>query len=270
MLEKIKEAADYIKSKVDLKPEIGLILGSGLGVLADEVKDSVQIPYSKIPNFPESTVEGHAGQLVIGLLEGKPVIAMQGRFHYYEGYSMQEITLPVRVMKLLGINKLLVTNAAGGVNRNFNPGDLMIITDHINLMGSNPLIGKNIAEFGTRFPDMSEPYNKGLIKLAEEIGKSNGIITRKGVYAAMSGPNYETPFEIRFLANNGVDAVGMSTVPEVIVANHMNIDVLGISLITNMAAGILAKPLSHSEVVDTAERVKPEFIKLVRGILKNI
>lgn len=270
MFVEIKEAAEYIKQKIDLEPEVGLILGSGLGILAEEIEDSVIIPYQEIPNFPVSTVEGHAGRLVIGRLEGKPVVAMQGRFHYYEGYSMQKLTLPVRVMKMLGVEKLLVTNAAGGVNRNFNPGDFMIITDHVNLMGDNPLRGQNLEEFGPRFPDMTEAYNHELIKLAERVGAEKGIMIRKGVYAALSGPSYETPAEIRFLASNGFDAVGMSTVPEVIVANHMGLDVLGISCITNMAAGILARPLNHEEVMETAERVKPKFITLVRGILKEI
>ncbi|MDI3546681.1 MAG: purine-nucleoside phosphorylase [Halanaerobiales bacterium] len=270
MFVEIKEAAEYIKQKIDLEPEVGLILGSGLGILAEEIEDSIVIPYQEIPNFPVSTVEGHAGRLVIGRLEGKPVVAMQGRFHYYEGYSMQKLTLPVRVMKMLGVEKLLVTNAAGGVNRNFNPGDFMIITDHVNLMGDNPLRGQNLEEFGPRFPDMTEAYNHELIKLAERVGAEKGIMTRKGVYAALSGPSYETPAEIRFLASNGFDAVGMSTVPEVIVANHMGLDVLGISCITNMAAGILARPLNHEEVMETAERVKPKFITLVRGILKKI
>ncbi len=270
MMNKIKKAGDFLKGRINGKPEIGLIFGSGLGVLADEIEESICIPYDEIPDFPVSTVKGHAGRLVIGRLEGKSVIAMQGRFHYYEGYSMQKLTLPVRVMKLLGIDKLLVTNAAGGVNRNFNPGDLMLITDHINLMGANPLIGKNLEQLGPRFPDMSEAYSPELIRLAEEVGAEKGIATRKGVYAAMSGPSYETPFEIRFLSRNGIDAVGMSTVPEVIVANHMNLDVLGISCITNMAAGIMAQSLEHKEVVETAERVKPRFISLVRGVLKLI
>ena len=270
MLEEIKEAAKYIEDNIELKPEIGLILGSGLGVMAEDIENAVEFKYEKLPNFPVSTVEGHAGKLIVGKLEGKKVIAMQGRFHYYEGYSMQEITLPVRVMKLLGINKMLVTNAAGGVNRNFNPGDFMIISDHINLTGDNPLRGENIDKFGPRFPDMSEAYNQDLIELAEGVAAENNQLIRKGVYAGMAGPSFETPAEIRYLAGCGVDAVGMSTVPEVIVANHMGLDVLGISCITNMAAGILAHPLNHDEVIEITEKVKPEFVQLVRGIIQEL
>ena len=270
MLDKIKEAADYITKKIDYKPDIGLILGSGLGVLAEDIVDKIEIEYKDIPNFPVSTVEGHAGKLIIGKLEGKNVAAMQGRFHYYEGYSMQEITMPVRVMKLLEIDRMIVTNAAGGINRNFNPGDFMIITDHLNLMGDNPLIGENYKEFGPRFPDMSEAYNKNLRKIAEKTAREESLVIRNGVYAGMSGPSFETPTEIRKLRKDGADAVGMSTVPEVIVANHMDIDVLGISCITNMAAGILPQPLTHEEVIEVTEKVKPEFKKLVKTMLKRI
>ncbi|MFW5988508.1 MAG: purine-nucleoside phosphorylase [bacterium] len=270
MLEKIKNAANYIEEKINLELEVGLILGSGLGILAEDIEDKVEIEYEEIPNFPVSTVEGHAGQLVIGKLEGKNVVALQGRFHYYEGYTMQEITIPVRVMKLLGIEKMIVTNAAGGINRNFNLGDFMIITDHINLMGDNPLIGENYSEFGPRFPDMSEAYNKKLRDIAEKTAREEGLTIRNGVYAGMSGPSFETPTEIRKLRKDGADAVGMSTVPEVIVANHMDIDVLGISCITNMAAGILPQPLTHKEVIEITEKVKPEFKKLVRKTLENI
>jgi len=270
LLEKIKEAVSYLEDKISIDIEVGLILGSGLGVLAEDIENKVKIKYEEIPNFPVSTVEGHAGQLVIGKLEGKNVVAMQGRFHYYEGYSMQEITIPVRVMKLLGINNMIVTNAAGGINRNFDPGDFMIITDHLNLMGDNPLIGENYNEFGPRFPDMSNAYNKELREIAEKTARKEGLTIRNGVYAGMSGPSFETPTEIRKLRKDGADAVGMSTVPEVIVANHMDIDVLGISCITNMAAGILPQPLTHEEVIEITEKVKPEFQKLVRETLKNI
>ena len=270
MLDKIKEAVSYIEDKINIDIEIALILGSGLGVLAEDIENRVEIKYEEIPNFPVSTVEGHAGQLVIGKLEGKNVVAMQGRFHYYEGYTMQEITIPVRVMKLLGIENMIVTNAAGGINRNFNPGDFMIITDHINLMGDNPLIGENYNEFGPRFPDMSEAYNGELRDIAEKTARKEGLTIRNGVYAGMSGPSFETPTEIRKLRKDGADAVGMSTVPEVIVANHMDIDVLGISCITNMAAGILPQPLTHEEVIEITEKVKPEFKKLVRTTLKKI
>lgn len=269
-MKKIKDTAAYIEEKISIKPDIGLILGSGLGVLAAEVKNSVKIKYSDIPNFPVSTVAGHAGQFVIGELAGKKVIAMQGRFHYYEGYSMQEVVIPVRVMKLMGINKLIVTNAAGGINLNFEPGDFMIISDHINLTGHNPLRGENIEEFGPRFPDMSQAYDLELISKAEQVAAELGILTRKGIYVGLGGPNYETPAEIRFLRYSGADAVGMSTVPEVITANHMGIRVLGISCITNMAAGVLPQPLNHEEVMEVAEKVKPEFITYVRGILSEV
>jgi purine-nucleoside phosphorylase len=270
MLNKIDKAVKKIQKNVDIEPEIGLILGSGLGVMGEDIENPTKFKYEDLPNFPVSTVEGHAGQLIVGELEGKKVVAMQGRFHYYEGYSMQVITVPVRVMQLLGIEKMLVTNAAGGVNRNFNPGDFMIISDHINLTGDNPLRGENIDEFGPRFPDMSEAYNKNLIKMAEGVATKNNLLVRKGVYAGMAGPSFETPAEIRYLSGCGVDAVGMSTVPEVIVANHMGLEVLGISCITNMAAGILAQPLNHEEVIEITEEVRPEFVKLVRGIIQEL
>lgn len=267
---KILEAVNYIKAQISFEPEIGLILGSGLGVLANEVENPVIIPYEAIPNFPKSTVQGHAGRLVIGTLEGKRVLVMQGRFHYYEGYTMDEVTLPVRVMKLLGIHSLIVTNAAGGVNENFHVGDLMFIRDHINMMGTNPLIGKNYEEFGHRFPDMTHGYHPEFVKMAEEVAEKNGIPVQKGIYLAVTGPSYETPAEIKAFRRWGADAVGMSTVPEVIVANHMKMRVLGISCITNMAAGVLPQPLNHDEVMETAEITKPKFIKLVRGIVKEV
>jgi purine-nucleoside phosphorylase len=270
MIESINQAVEFIESKVNFKPDIALILGSGLGVLAEEISDKKVLKYEDIPNFPVSTVEGHAGQFVFGNLEGKKVVAMQGRFHYYEGYSMQEIALPIRVMYKMGAKNLIVTNAAGGINRNFKPGNFMIIQDHINLMGDNPLKGENIEEFGPRFPDMSEVYNKELRELAEKTALENKINTVKGVYCALSGPNYETPAEIRYLRSSGGDAIGMSTVPETITANHMGMEILGISCITNMAAGVLPKPLDHKEVMEIAEKVKPKFSKLIRGILKEM
>lgn len=270
MIEAIKNNAEKILDQIDFKAEIGLILGSGLGVLAEKIEDPVFINYEDLDNFPVSTVEGHAGRFVIGELSGKKVIAMQGRFHYYEGYSLKEITLPIRVMKEVGIKKLILTNAAGGVNKNFSAGEFMVISDHINLLGDNPLIGENMDEYGPRFPDMTEAYDKELIKKAESSAAKNGILIRKGIYAAMTGPTYETPAEIQFLDAIGADAVGMSTVPEVITARHMDIRVLGISCITNMAAGILAQPLSHEEVVETAERVRPQFLRLMKDIVKNI
>lgn len=270
MIRDIKNNAKIIVEKLDYKPKIGLILGSGLGVMAEEIENPVYIDYGELKNFPISTVEGHAGRFVIGELEGKKVIAMQGRTHYYEGYSMQELVMPVRIMREVGIEKLILTNAAGGVNEEFSAGEFMIISDHINLMGDNPLIGENLAEFGPRFPDMSEAYNKELIELAEDVARKSGILTRKGIYAAESGPSYETPAEIKYLRTIGADAVGMSTVPEVIAANHMGLGIIGISCITNMAAGILPQPLNHKEVVEIAEKVRPDFIKLMRGIIKNI
>lgn len=269
-INKLRESCDYIKSKIKDVPEVGIILGSGLGSLAEEVQNKVEIKYEEIPNFPVSTVVGHAGQFVFGDLEGKKVIMMQGRFHYYEGYNMETVTFPIRVLKLLGLEKIIVTNAAGGVNTGFKPGDLMLITDHINLSGANPLIGKNLEDFGPRFPDMSEAYNKEFIKIASESAKKVGVQVVKGVYTMMSGPTYETPAEIRMVRAIGGDAIGMSTVPEVIVANHSGMKVLGISCITNMAAGILDQPLNHQEVMETSNMVKDMFKKLVREIVKSI
>jgi purine-nucleoside phosphorylase len=268
--EKIKHAAQFLKDKYNKTPKIGLILGSGLGVLADEIVSSVKIPYNEIPDFPVSTVEGHAGQLVFGLLNDVEVVAMQGRFHFYEGYSFDKVTFPVRVMKELGVEMLIVTNAAGGVNECFSPGDLMIITDHINNMGSNPLIGPNDARLGVRFPDMSEAYSKELRIIAKEIASRCSIDIKEGVYVGNTGPIYETPAEIRMLRVLGGDAVGMSTVPEVIVARHSGIKVLGISCISNMAAGILDQPLTHDEVIETTERVKANFLLYVKELVKNI
>ncbi|MEJ8766368.1 purine-nucleoside phosphorylase [Oceanobacillus sp. HCA-5259] len=266
----IETAATFINDKLTARPEIGLILGSGLGVLAEEIENPVQITYEDIPNFPVSTVEGHAGRLVIGELEGKTVLAMQGRFHFYEGYGLDEVTFPVRVMRQLGIDKVMVTNAAGGVNPAFEAGDLMMITDHINNVGINPLIGPNDAELGVRFPDMSTAYDRKYQELMEEVAETLEIPLQKGVYVWNSGPSYETPAEVRMLQQVGGDAVGMSTVPEVIVAKHSGMKVLGISCISNMAAGILDQPLSHEEVMETTEKVKADFLKLVRGIVRRL
>lgn len=267
---KILEAKDYIMTKASEAPEIGLILGSGLGELADKIENPVKIEYKDIPHFPVSTVAGHKGQLVIGTLEGQKVIAMQGRFHYYEGYSMSEITFPVYVMKALGVKMILVTNACGGMNKNFQPGDLMLITDHINFTGDNPLIGHNLDEFGPRFPDMSQAYNKELIALAERVAEKQNINVQKGVYVAISGPNYLSPAELIMLARLGADTVGMSTVPETIIANHAGIKVLGISLITDMAIGEELEPLTHEQVVAVAEKSKYKFMDLVQGVLKEV
>jgi len=251
-------------------PEIGIILGSGLGSLDSEIEDSISIPYKEIPYFPIPTVEGHKGRLVMGRLCGKKVIAMSGRAHYYEGYSMFQVTYPVRVMQKMGISKLIVTNSAGGINAKLEPADLMIIEDHINLMGVNPLIGKNFETFGPRFPSMSEAYSRELIDKAEYAAGDLSLKIKKGIYAAVTGPSYETPAEIRFLRTIGADAVGMSTVPEVIVANHGGISVLGISCISNMASGIIARHLTHQQVLDAAKIAENDFIRLIKKIVEII
>jgi purine-nucleoside phosphorylase len=269
-LQKINEAASYIQSKIDIKPEIGLILGSGLGDLANEIVNPVYIDYGEIPHFPVSTVEGHAGRLVIGELNGKQVVAMQGRFHYYEGYSLQEVTLPVYVMKQIGVRMLVVTNACGGINRGFKPGDLMLISDHLNMTGSNPLIGHNYPELGPRFPDMSRAYSPRLREQVLEIAKRQEIPIQQGVYAGISGPSYMTPSELIMLARVGADAIGMSTVSEVIVANHAGIEVIGISCITDMAIGEELEPLTHEQVMEVANRTKPIFIRLVKAIVNEV
>lgn len=268
--QKIQQAAQFLKEKNKQQPVIGLILGSGLGVLGDEVENALKIPYNEIPNFPVSTVEGHAGNLVFGLLNGIPVAVMQGRFHYYEGYSFEKVTFPIRVMKELGIKQLIVTNAAGGVNESFSPGDLMIISDHINNMGSNPLIGPNDSRLGVRFPDMSEAYSSEIRMIAKQIAVKLNIPIQEGVYVGNTGPTYETPAEVRMLRAIGGDAVGMSTVPEVIVARHAGMKVLGISCISNMAAGILDQPLNHEEVIETTEKVKFHFLQYVKEIVAAI
>lgn len=270
MMNKINDAVKALEKHMEIKPEIGMILGSGLGILADELENAVAIPYEDIPHFPKPTVEGHKGQFVAGMLNGVPVLVMQGRFHYYEGYSLQQITFPVRVMKALGIGSLVVTNAAGGVNTDYRPGDLMIIRDHINFIGNSPLIGPNLNEFGVRFPDMSQAYDKEYIEIAQRIAKELDVTVQEGVYLATSGPAYETPAEVRMIRTLGGDAVGMSTVPEVIVARHAGMRVLGISCISNAASGILEQPLSHDEVMETTEKVKATFIKLVKGITEAI
>ncbi|MGG0793005.1 purine-nucleoside phosphorylase [Brevibacillus laterosporus] len=269
-MSKILEAKAFIEEKLTDKPTIGLVLGSGLGVLADEIEEATVIPYNEIPHFTKSTVVGHKGQLVIGKLKGKQVVAMQGRFHYYEGHELEAVVFPIRVMKSIGVETIIVTNAAGGVNESYKPGDLMLISDHLNLTYRNPLIGGNDESLGARFPDMSEAYSKRLRKLSKEITATLGIQLQEGVYAGLLGPSYETPAEIRMLRILGGDAVGMSTVPEVIVARHMNIEVLGISCISNMAAGILDQPLSHDEVMETTEKVKAEFLSLVKGVIEKM
>lgn len=266
-IREIEEATAFIRKKINVTPLIGLVLGSGLGVLADEINNATIIPFQNVPYFPESTVAGHKGQLVIGELEGKNVLAMQGRFHYYEGYTMEQVTFPIRVMKELGIESVIVTNAAGGINKNFTAGDLMIITDHINNMGTNALIGPNLDELGPRFPDMTQLYDSDYIELAKNSANEIGLTVREGVYVGNSGPVYETPAEVNMLRALGADAVGMSTVPEVTVAGHAGLKILGISCISNMAAGILEQPLSHEEVIETTERVKEDFLRFIRKII---
>lgn len=266
----MESTINYIKEKIQgFQPEIGIILGSGLGDFADEF-ESIIIPYNDIPGFEKSNVQGHKGQLVFAQINGKKVVMMQGRYHFYEGYSMQTVTFPVKVMKKLGVKTLIITNAAGAVTPEFRPGDLMLITDHINFMGTNPLIGKNDETLGTRFPDMSEVYSKELIQKAEAIAQKLNINYQKGVYAATTGPSYETPSEVKMFRMLGANAVGMSTAPEAIVANYCGLKILGISCLTNYAAGVSETPLNHQEVIDTANRVKESFKNLLSEILKSI
>jgi len=263
-------AARFILKKTKQRPKIGLVLGSGLGAFADEFAEAVRIPYAKIPHFPQSTAIGHAGQLVTGKVEGVDVAGMQGRVHLYEGYSAQDVAFPVRVFARMGVQAVILTNAAGGINKEFTQGRLVVISDHINLQGANPLTGPNDERFGARFPDMSKAYDQRFRQLALAEGRRLGITLGEGVYAALAGPSYETPAEIRYLRTIGADLVGMSTVPEVIAARHSGIRVLGISCVTNAAAGILDQPLDHSEVLATTERVKGQFISLLRAVIPDI
>lgn len=269
-MEIITNAVKIIQERTDFKPEIGLILGSGLGDYADQIENPVIIPYSELPGFPVSTVAGHAGQFVIGMCKGRCVIAMQGRVHYYEGYSQRVITLPVRIMKRLGIEKMILTNAAGGVNKEFDPGTLMMISEHINYSGSNPLMGENFEEDGPRFPDVSQVYKKEYRETLKKAAEAKGIHLEEGVYMMFSGPSYEMPAEVRMAGILGADAVGMSTVPEAIVCAHCGIPVLGISCITNFGAGILDQPLNHEEVVETAARVKKTFVEVIDIALQEV
>ena len=266
----IDTAAEYLLQRIPQKPEIGMVLGSGLGDFADTLENPVRIPYSEIPDFPQPTVEGHSGAFVFGTKQGKYVVALQGRLHYYEGFTQRQLTLPIRVLAAVGVKTLLLTNAAGGVNLGFKPGDLMLISDHINYSGSNPLIGPNLEKFGPRFPDMSDVYTASLRAIIKEKAAEAGIALQEGVYAMYSGPSYETPAEIRMFRTLGADAVGMSTAPEAIVAGHSGLQVVGISCITNMAAGVLPVKLNHAEVVETAARVHDLFHKLVDLILTVI
>ena len=264
---RILAAAEYIRGRVDLRPAIGLVLGSGLGDYAETLEDAVRIAYQDIPNFPVPTIPGHSGALVFGRKCGRDVVVMQGRIHYYEGLPQQEITLPIRVLAALGVKTVVLTNACGGVNLSFHPGDLMLISDHINFSGANPLIGPNLDAFGPRFPDMSDLYTASLRAAIKEKAAQAGIGLREGVYAMYSGPNYETPAEIRMFRTLGADTVGMSTVPEALVAGHCGMQVVGISCVTNMAAGVLPVKLSHAEVTETANRVGKTFRGLIDLIL---
>jgi purine-nucleoside phosphorylase len=272
-LAQIDEAAQAIRKQTPIQPVAGIILGSGLNDLADSAQKADHIPYSDLPNFPVSTVQGHVGRFVIGELEGKPVLIMQGRIHYYEGYTMGQVTLPVRVMQRLGIPNLIVTNAAGGVHPDFLPGDVMLITDQINLMGMsglNPLMGPNFDEIGPRFPDMSQAYDRAYNDLARKVAKENNIVLREGVYAGLSGPSFESPADLRFLRLAGADAVGMSTVPEVIVARHGNMRVLGLSGISNKANLDGSTITTHQEVIEAGKVITPKVEKIVRGVLRSL
>jgi len=270
LYERAEHATRIIRSRISAEPRIALVLGSGLGGFADDFDEAVAIPYEDIPGFVRSTAQGHAGRLVIGKVDSIPVLAMQGRVHYYEGYSLEEVTFPVRVFNLLGIKTLVLTNAAGGINVQLTQGALMMISDHVNLMGVNPLRGPNDERFGPRFPDMSAVYSPELQELVVEEARAINVEVRRGVYGALSGPSYETPAEIHLLRTLGADAVGMSTVPEAIVARHMGIEVLGISCITNMAAGISDAPINHEEVMATGVRVRATFTELLRGVIGAI
>jgi purine-nucleoside phosphorylase len=267
---RVQAAAKFLLKKTKLRPRVGVVLGSGLGGFADELKDATKIPYQKIPGFARSTVIGHAGRLVIGTTAGTPVAAMQGRIHVYEGYPIRDVVFPIRVLWAMGVRAVVLTNAAGGINREYKQGALVLIRDHINLQGQNPLIGANEERFGVRFPDMTEAYSQKLRDLARDEARKLDIDLRDGVYAALAGPSYETPAEIRFLRTIGADLVGMSTVSEVIAARHLGMSVLGISCVTNAAAGVLDKPLDHAEVMATTERVKEDFVALIRGVLPRI
>jgi len=272
-MNKILEAANYIQSKTSIKPKVGIVLGSGLGIYVDQIQNKQIIPYHEIPHFKRTSVEGHEGRLILGEVHGVPVAALQGRIHSYEGHPMEEIVLPVRVLAALGIEMLFLSNASGGVNLDFHPGDLVLITDHINLSGRNALLGPNIAELGPRFPDMSEAYNKELNAIIKDVAKRHDVQMKDGVYCSVLGPTYETPAEIRMIRIIGGDMVGMSTVPEVIAANHMGLKVAGVACITNYAAGIKEEKLSHADVKDVAEKAMVGFATILTetiGELKKL
>lgn len=263
----IDAAAEYILTKIPRRPRIGLVLGSGLGDFADTLTNAIRIPFAEIPGFPQPTVEGHAGALVFGKKSGRYIAVLQGRTHYYEGLSQRQITMPIRVLAAIGVRTVVLTNAAGGINKTYQPGDLMLICDHINLSGSNPLIGPNLDAFGPRFPDVSDLYTAELRQDIKELAAFLGLRLREGVYLMTSGPNYETPAEIRMMRTLGADAVGMSTVPEALVAAHCGMNVVGISCITNMAAGVLPQKLDHSEVIETAAKVHDTFHELLSNMI---
>lgn len=266
----MNKSIDYIKGKIKNQPEIGIVLGSGLGDFADSIEDKIEIPYTEIPGFPVSTVKGHDGKLIFGKINSKEVCVMKGRIHYYEGYDIKGVVYPIEVLAGLGIKTLILTNAAGGVNTDFEPADLMIINDHINIMGKNPLIGPNDEDLGPRFPDMTDLYNKDLIEVAEKSAKKLGIDIKEGVYMYFTGPSYETAAEVRMARILGADAVGMSTVPEAIIARYRGLKILGISTITNMSTGILDTPLDHTEVVEVGQEVAGKFKELLKEIIEEI
>jgi purine-nucleoside phosphorylase len=268
--DQVKAAAEAVAARVAEIPRVAVVLGSGLGDFATNLRDSVSVPYSDLPHWPVSRIVGHEGRLVVGAVAGKTVAALSGRCHAYEGHDLRTVTFGVRALGVLGVQTLILTNAAGGVNTTFAQGALMIIDDHLNLMGDNPLVGENDDRFGPRFPDMTEVYSIRLRKLADEAAKAAGVGLTHGVYAALLGPSYETPAEIRFLRTIGADAIGMSTVPEAIAARHMGMEVLGISCITNMAAGVLPQPLDHAEVMATARRVRGQFIAVLEGVIGRL
>lgn len=267
---KLDKAKDYIRSITDFQPKVGIVLGSGLGNYAGEMDIVAEVPYKDIPEFPVSTVEGHDGRYIFGYVGEVPVVAMKGRVHYYEGYTMEEVVMPIRIMGLLGIENLILTNAAGGINMDFNPGDLMIIEDHISAFVPSPLYGENVDEVGTRFPDMSKIYSPLLMEKIKEAAIENEVSIQKGIYVQFQGPNFETPAEIRMFRTLGADAAGMSTACEAIAARHMGLNVCGISCISNMAAGILDKPLNHEEVQETANMVADKFQRLITDFVKSI
>lgn len=270
MLEAVKKTVSYIKEKVKFNPEIGIVLGTGLGGLTDEIEEFGHLMYKDIPNFPVSTVKGHEGKLIFGLLGGKNVVAMQGRFHYYEGYSMQEVAFPIRVLKYLGIKVLILSNAAGGVNPDYEIGDMMIIKDHINLMGNNPLLGKNDDDLGPRFPDMSEVYDKKVIRTFTKIARHHSVHYHQGVYAAVSGPTFETPAEYKYIRTLGADAVGMSTVPESIVARHMGLPVFAVSIISDLGVEGKIIEISHDDVLDAAATVAPKLTLVLKEMISKL